>query len=178
MHDLFSIFTLFDQKASRNIRITLYYIRFIFSLSINAIFVYNYNDVQKVFLNIFFSVILFLLSQILILLFTSDKIILNIIGTALTISSLGMCYYSVLVAVSSGSSSNSNQWIQYYIFQILFDSLVVGVSVAFVKYRIFKIAFVSDLGVKFKYQKILKKLFLILRIETYLMYKYGLLYSE
>ena len=54
-HDLFGIFTLYDQEASRAIRLTLYYLKLIYCLTINAIFNSDYTTTQKIALNIIFS---------------------------------------------------------------------------------------------------------------------------
>ena len=58
MHELFQIFTLYDFDLSRGIRLSLYYLRVIFYLALDCIFVYNYSIVQRVFLGVASGVVL------------------------------------------------------------------------------------------------------------------------
>ncbi len=134
----------FDKNLSRSIRLTIYYLKIIFIMTSNTIFVYNYNFAQQLFINIFLCIILNIICILIKKLFQSNKYIVQLLGVFICICTLGFCYYSILVDISVTKYEESNKWIGSYMYLIGCDIIFTGFVIAFVKFYLFKNEFLKS----------------------------------
>ncbi|KAL4500417.1 hypothetical protein ABPG72_003368 [Tetrahymena utriculariae] len=131
-HEVIQIFIIFDKSQSRLCRLSIFYNQLIWLLTINSVFGKDLSIDQLLALSIIASS-LFGIFKVL-LKFALNKQVFKIIGYFLIFCFLIFCYYAILVAMSTQSSSDSNIWIENYLITLAIDLFIWSTVSSFFKY--------------------------------------------
>ncbi|EAS04297.2 REJ domain protein (macronuclear) [Tetrahymena thermophila SB210] len=133
-HDIIQIFIIFDKSQSRLCRLSIFYNQLIWLLTINSVFEQDLS-MDKLFVLSIIASTLFGIFKV-ILKFALNKKVFKFIGYFLIFCFLIFCYYSILVAMSNQSPSDSNIWIENYLITLAIDLLIWSTISSFLKYLV------------------------------------------
>ncbi|EWS73335.1 REJ domain protein (macronuclear) [Tetrahymena thermophila SB210] len=130
-HSFSSIFFVYSNQESRALRLTIFYIRIIHSLSISTIFDQQYNEEQILLVSLINSVIL-IASVTLIRFLNKSRKIFKTVAFLLMIGLLILYYYIILSIVSGQSENFSNKRISSFFIMFGVDFLILQTLVSII----------------------------------------------
>ncbi|KAL4496582.1 hypothetical protein ABPG72_015943 [Tetrahymena utriculariae] len=158
-HNFSTIFFTCDQKLSRPLRFSIYYLRMIHSLSISTIFDEKYDETQMIIVAI---INVFIISISVLILETLYKFrkIGRAASSILMVGLLLLYYYIILAIISGESSSYSNSKIINFLILFGLDFVVISTLLS-----VFS-SYILLLNTRYPNNYFIKKLFTTLQIQN------------
>ena len=118
-HELFSIFFLFNDKLSRPVRFTIYYMKVTSVMALSGVFSQSLNQIQALLLSVIMAVAIGVPIAIICALFKTRYT--KCIAFLLTLGFIGITLYISLGVSALMGVESANIWAQTYIQSWLFD---------------------------------------------------------
>ncbi|EWS74209.1 transmembrane protein, putative (macronuclear) [Tetrahymena thermophila SB210] len=131
-HQLFSIFTVYNEDQSRIFRFVIFYNKLVWLLTLNSIFGKNLSVVQVIILSIVTTIVLQIVTNIVEILLRYKK--LRKLGLLVVSLFCLFCYYSILVVIAGESAYESNLWIISYFATLIVNELILGILISAVMF--------------------------------------------
>ncbi|KAL4505637.1 hypothetical protein ABPG73_004522 [Tetrahymena malaccensis] len=158
-HNFSTIFFTCDQKLSRPLRFSIYYLRIIHSLSISTVFDEKYDETQMIIVAIINTTIITVSVLILETLYKFRKIG-RVASSILMVGLLLLYYYIILAIISGESSSYSNSKIVNFFILFGVDFLVISTLISVLS------SYILLLNARYPNNYFINKLFATLQIQN------------
>ena len=133
LHEFFSIFAKFDPKISRQLRLTVFFLKILLILAVSGLFSQQMNEYQAMLFSIISTVVVNVPIAIIMVLMKTSVFILKWIGVLVNISLIFASLYAILTVSALMGQEESTKWAINYATSYITNQFFIVPLTTFVK---------------------------------------------